>query len=375
MSIAWIFLSIWITIYFIIHRVASRWCFSDVVVPFNSDKFNGIYAEVIVCVRNEEHNITACLESLLQQDIGGINFKISIYNDQSQDQSERRILDFRDPRILYHPPGSIGNLEGKKAAIQALVERSNADIILTADADCIYPADWLISMLDIALTNIGMASGPVWIGQNESFISHFQGFSFAAIQQWAHAGIRRNLFFMPSGASLAYPRVLFEKVGGYRDNMNVRSGDDVFLARSFIREGIPVRSLLSKTRLVTSNPCDSWTELISQYLRWGAKSSQYKWDLSSFIWGFVFFTNLLLLGLLVPLMAGLIQIPLFIIFLLIKFISDYLFISRWYRFFNLPFKESHFIWAFLVYPIFLFLLLFRLVFRRRSYWKEREISS
>lgn len=95
---------------------------------------------VLVPARNEAHTISACVDSLVQQDYP--HFELLVLNDQSTDQTGL-ILDrlaAQEPRLeVIHgaespPPG----WNGKSYACQRLAQQASGDWLLFTDADTLH---------------------------------------------------------------------------------------------------------------------------------------------------------------------------------------------------------------------------------------------
>ena len=90
---------------------------------------------IIVPARNEEHNIAACLQSLLAQ---GDDIEIHVADDGSQDSTARIVLDLAEShpqlRLLAVPPLPEGWV-GKNHALAFAVGHAHSDWFLFTDAD------------------------------------------------------------------------------------------------------------------------------------------------------------------------------------------------------------------------------------------------
>ena len=113
---------------------------------------------IIVPARNEEHNIAACLQSLLAQ---GDDIEILVADDGSQDSTARIVLDLAEShpqlRLLAVPPLPEGWV-GKNHALAFAVGHAHGDWFLFTDADTRHEPDKLREVLAEA-----MRDGLDWI--------------------------------------------------------------------------------------------------------------------------------------------------------------------------------------------------------------------
>jgi chlorobactene glucosyltransferase len=106
------------------------------------------FVSILVPARNEQDNIKACVQSLLQQDYQ--DYEVLVLDDQSTDQT-RPILDgisSTDPRLKVftgqlNPDGSIG----KNWACTQLAQESRGKILFFTDADTIHHPQTLATVV------------------------------------------------------------------------------------------------------------------------------------------------------------------------------------------------------------------------------------
>ena len=94
---------------------------------------------ILITAYNEEINILRCISSLSALDTD-VPFEIIVVNNNSKDNTQETI-DKLHVRRLYQP------IQGCGPARQMGQEQALGTYILLADADCLYPANWLDEML------------------------------------------------------------------------------------------------------------------------------------------------------------------------------------------------------------------------------------
>lgn len=236
------------------------------------------FVSVVVAVRNEEGSISRLLTSLEVQDFARSNFEVIFVNDHSTDASaeriERWIKSNQQLQVrLLQSPG-----EGKKHALTEGIQRAKGEIILTTDADCVLPPDWISTMVlsfnvdsDKATQETTMVVGSVKIQQDKSLFSKLQTLEFSSVMGTGVALLEVGFPVMCNGASLAFRKKSFVAVNGYEGNLHIPSGDDEFLMRK-LNEQFPgsIKSIRSAS-VVSTQPQTSLKKFIHQRLRWASK--------------------------------------------------------------------------------------------------------
>ena len=155
--------------------------------------------------------------------------------------------------------------------------------------------------------------------------------------------------FMANGANLAYKKELFLQLNGFKDNDFIASGDDVFLLENFVAHNkSKVLFLKDIKALVTTYPAKNWNELIQQRKRWAAKATHFKSNFAKAIGVIVLFANL---GVGLLLVISLYH-PIFLTFLLLKFVIDSLVIFKTAHLYQNKINLLSFLKTLLFYPFF-----------------------
>ena len=124
---------------------------------------------VIIPARNEENNIAACLDSLAEQDYPKDLLEIIVADDHSTDETAGIVNRYAGSGIILlelkkemtDSPQTSGS---KKAAITAAIKKSTGTLIITTDADCLFPKKWLRTLVSFYETY-----HPVFIAAPVSF--------------------------------------------------------------------------------------------------------------------------------------------------------------------------------------------------------------
>lgn len=304
---------------------------------------------ILVPFRNEAENLPILLESISKLKYPTDLFEVILINDASEEKfqipnSKFQITLTNTIRQSNSP---------KKDAITTGVPLANNEWIVTTDADCTVPENWLLTMDDYIQNHaVEMIAGAVTYECKPSFLHHFQELDLTSLQGATIGSFGINKGFMCNGANFAYTKSLFQKLNGFQGNNKIASGDDVFLLQKAITQ-FPekVQYLKSKETIVRTQPTDSWKALFHQRVRWASKTSSYQSRFGIGLGLVVFGGNLsLILGLVFGFLGW---IPFLYVALLwlAKFIVDSVLLYTTHRFLSHS-KMHYWISSSLLYPVF-----------------------
>jgi glycosyltransferase involved in cell wall biosynthesis len=313
---------------------------------------------VIIAFRNEEDNLDSLLQSLLKIIYPKDLFEILLVNDASTDQSVVIIKNFIEKNKLINYRLIENNrktISPKKDAINTAISSSRFEWIVTTDADCEVPANWLQSFnCFIFKKRVVFIAAPVLYREKESLIHQFQYLDWLSLVGTTIGSFGQNKPLMCSGANLAYSRKVFDQVGGFKGNEHIASGDDVFLMEK-IRKVYPNKSLFlnSLFSCVYTQSLSNWKDLLQQRRRWAMKTGSLSNRFVKFVGILVLAINMLL-----------VVIPIFFIFNKIEFISvlvvflmkgviDLFFLLKTAKIVNQKVNFLYWILSSLLYPFFI----------------------
>ena len=257
---------------------------------------------VIIPARNEEGQISQCLTSVLAQSYPAHLFEVIVVDDHSTDDTAAIVKTFLGEHLQLielkdHLNGPINSY--KKKAIELAIAEAKGKLIVTTDADCIVPSNWLYTICSFYETHQpAFIAAPVFIPAEKSFLSVFQSLDFLTLMGITGAALHHQLHVMCNGANLAYEKSAFEKVDGFSGINDIASGDDMLLMQKINRQ-FPQRTMFLKSAeaIVSTRPAPSLSAFFNQRIRWASKSNHYqdKKILPILIWVYLF--NLMLLTL------------------------------------------------------------------------------
>lgn len=281
---------------------------------------------IIVPFRNEAENLPALLVSFSKLNYPPHLFEVILVDDDSD--FRLKISNFKFQISLIDNVRKSNS--PKKDAIITAMQQVKTNWIITTDADCLAPENWLLSLDNfIQMHPVSMVAGAVTYDCQNSFLHHFQQLDLASLQGATIGSFGIKKGFMCNGANFAYTKSFFQNLNGFDGNNTIASGDDVFLLQKALSQyPKKVAYLKSKDFIVTTKPVNNWKSLFYQRVRWASKTTSYQIAFGKRLGIVVFLMNFILVVAFVLLPFGI--FPYFFIGLLfiIKFGIDTFLIQR-----------------------------------------------
>lgn len=315
---------------------------------------------IIVPYRNEVGNLPGLFKSLSGLHYPLEKFEILLVNDSSVDDSKKLCEDFQS----NFPEMNIRLLENsrrsaspKKDAVQTAIEVSVFEFMVTTDADCMVPPNWLRNFDQEICENASkLVAGPVGFvqeaGKRKPLFQKFEEMDFMSLHSTTIGSFGLEKPFMCNAANLCYEKKVFLGHSGFSENDRIASGDDVFLLQTLRKKGVKVSILRSEDHIVYTKFQQSLRGLINQRIRWAAKASAYKNNFGKFSGLIVFFMNLFLVIYAVLALFGLVSYQYVMLAFLLKFNLDFILIYKAAKFFGREDLMRSYFWCSLIYPFF-----------------------
>ncbi len=237
---------------------------------------------VLLCARNEEQNLPTILPYLFEQSYPDNQWELLIADDRSTDSTPQILAEIKSNstinikiiRIEITPEG----VSPKKHALTELHKHVTGDIVLTTDADCLVPPEWISSMVHefdketamvlghSAYTKTTQINDNLWGIQSLDFLSHG---IVAAGACALGAPINSN------ANNLAYLKSAFDEVDGYKNIETIASGDDDLLLHKLIQAHRNIKYCTNPDSFVETFPQDSYAGVWEQRKRWASKTIHY----------------------------------------------------------------------------------------------------
>jgi len=338
---------------------------------------------VIISFRNEAEHLPELLISLQKINYPKDCFEVIFVDDESEDDSVEVIrkvistpLNDQPNEIQFQIIKNVRKSNSpKKDAITLGVSKAKYDWIVTTDADCEVPSNWLQAFHSFIIKKQPLLiAAPVGLLNQKSLIGKYQIFDLLSLQTVTMGSFGMNNPLLCNGANLCYKKEIFQSLQGYEGNNHIASGDDIFLLEK-VNNKYPnkIHFLKSKEAIVTTKTEDNWMDLITQRIRWASKTSKQNNWVSKLIGLVVFLCNLLLIIGLILSFLDTNYLSYLLLFWMLKLIIDFLFIISTASFFGNKIKFLHFIFSSLLYPIITTIVIFGSLFGTYS-WKGRPFK-
>jgi cellulose synthase/poly-beta-1,6-N-acetylglucosamine synthase-like glycosyltransferase len=333
---------------------------------------------IIIPFRNEAQNLPQLLESLALINYPHHLFEVCLVNDDSKDESAEIINNFKQRSTINirFIDNQRSTKSPKKDAITTAIRQTKFEWIVTTDADCLVPTQWLSTYNSYILSNqVDFIASAVAYRTNDSFFENFQALDFISLQGVTIGAFGINKAFMCNGANLAYKRSVFEEINGFEGNSNMASGDDVFLLQKVIQQKIfRIKYLKSKDHIVLTYPVNSLKALFYQRIRWASKAKAYTDWFSKFLALGVFVVNLCLVLSVPFLVIGILKFETVISIWFGKFILDAFLIYQTANLMGQTKILRYYALSAIVYPYFVVISALASFFKSFE-WKERTFNN
>ena len=294
---------------------------------------------IIIPFRNEAERLPELLQAIASLAYPNDCFEVLFIDDESTDDSVKMIQLFKE----QYPSITICILKNnrisaapKKDAITVAINKAKFEWIITTDADCIVPQQWLFSFHEFIKSNkVEFIAGPLLYKSSNTFIHQYQLLDNLSLQGVTMGSFGQGKGLLCNGANLAYTKSLFNLLSGFDNNKHIASGDDIFMLENALNT-FPekVGYLKSGRDVVFTFPEDTWKDLISQRVRWAKKTGKQKSVLTKLVGIITFLTNCCVL--LFPLLffASLTEFWMVVSALFLKISVDFLLLDKTGRFFG-----------------------------------------
>jgi hypothetical protein len=182
----------------------------------------------------------------------------------------------------------------KKDAIGRAVPIIKHDWIITTDADCTVPKNWLLTLDDFIQKNQPeMIVGAVTYKTKNNWFHQFQQLDLLSLQGTTMGSFGIGKPFMCNGANFAYTKKLFNELDGFNSNDKITSGDDVFLLQKATKNHLDkIHYLKNSESIVKTKPENDLFDFFMQRVRWASKTTGYPSIYAKFLAIIVLLINL-----------------------------------------------------------------------------------
>lgn len=343
---------------------------------------NNVSFCIVIPFRNESLHLPKLLTSIKRLNYPEEHVEFIFVDDDSSDNSAEIITQYIKEHALDSERSNMHLLKNvrisgspKKDAIQMAIQHTRNKWIITTDADCVLPKNWLQCYnAYIQEHDAIMIAGPVRYCKESSFLGILQQTEFHTLQSVSIGSFGVGNAIMCNGANLAYTKAAFKSAHGFEGNASIASGDDVFLLEKMYRmDKGKVHFLKSKEALVATSAQRTWIQFIEQRIRWASKSTHYKSSFTKNVGILVFMTNLTLVVSTFLALIGYVSWLFLVSLFLFKMVSDVLLYLKFNRFFLKSKSVDIPLLSGICYPFISVFIVFLSLFSGYT-WKDRQFS-
>ncbi|OFY84399.1 MAG: hypothetical protein A3F72_01130 [Bacteroidetes bacterium RIFCSPLOWO2_12_FULL_35_15] len=183
---------------------------------------------IIICARNEDHNIVEFLPHIFEQEYP--EFEVVVVNDCSFDNTGDILKEF----AKKHSNLKIVTIKqddyyshGKKVALMVGIKGATHEHLLLTDADCKPNSkDWVHNMMQHFTTETEIVLGYGGYEKQTGFLNKIIRFDTFMIALNFLSFALAGKTYMGTGRNLAYKKSLFFKMKGFASHYHIQSGDD-----------------------------------------------------------------------------------------------------------------------------------------------------
>ncbi len=368
MVIEYFFLSVTI-LYFLTHLFLLTGLIKSINLQKNPTS-NLPKVSVIVAGRNESHNISRCIRSLSKINYPDALLEIILVNDHSTDNTLELMIketaNFDFFKIINSRENTSGNLKGKANAIDTAISQSTGEIIISTDADCEVPPDWVIETVGYYSGNTAMVCGFTMIKPCDSLFSKLQNLDWMYLLTLASSSAGLKMILSCLGNNLSFSRKSYIDTGGYSAIGFSVTEDLALMRRIDSDKNYEIKFPVNKKCLVETLPCKDVKELFSQKRRWFRGGIGI--NFLGYIVGFELYAVnfLLIFGLLF------LNYKIWIALILTKLISELILISKVMKQFEMKSLYKYYPLFSVYFAVYGLILPVSFLLKRGITWKDRK---
>ena len=225
------------------------------------------FVTVIICAKNEKHNLKKFMPSILGQEYP--LFEVIVVNDGSSDGSMEvlsqlltehnhlRVYSFNENKTSY----------GKKEVLEFGIRKAKSEYLVLTDADCRpNTKQWLAEMVNGFSDGSEIVLGVGQYEKEDSILNKLIQLDTGFIAMNYLSFALANLPYMSVGRNVAYKKELFHKVGGFQSHYDIPSGDDDLFINELSKD-VKVAIAISLDSQTISVPKENFKSFFFQKVR------------------------------------------------------------------------------------------------------------
>jgi glycosyltransferase involved in cell wall biosynthesis len=189
---------------------------------------------VIVCIKNQYHDLLAFLPALLEQDYP--EYEVIVVNDGVSDENENNLIRLKAQYgNLYstYIPEDTKRISRKKLSLTLGIKAAKYDTLLFTEADsCVRTKNWISLMSRHFQNKKTLVLGFSAKGNANSFLSKFRAYDYFFINLQLFSKALCNRAYAGYGRNLAYSKKHFNEQKGFVKYLGLQQGEDDLFVNS-----------------------------------------------------------------------------------------------------------------------------------------------
>jgi hypothetical protein len=255
---------------------------------------------IIIAAKNEENHIIKTINSILNQKYPKDKYEIIIVDDNSTDNTYNLVYEYsKVHNNLKVIKATNKDLPAKKGALTIGIKEAKFENILITDADCIAEDEWISSINKSLTSNVDIVVGIAPFYKSKSIVSRLAQYENLKTFIFSHFAISLNIPFTATARNFCYTKNIYNKINGYKNTLDVISGDDDLLIREAFKINATIKGMYFKNSYVYSYPKNTFKDYLFQKARHTSTSHHYLFKVKLFLsfWYGINFIPFLLLPL------------------------------------------------------------------------------
>ncbi|MBK8502342.1 MAG: glycosyltransferase [Saprospiraceae bacterium] len=266
------------------------WHFAKVRLESLESSGQTFPVSVIICARNEAHNLQKFLPMVLKQEYPC--FEVILVDHASQDNTASIVSNLVESYANLRYVFCSNPVTSKKPALRLGLQSSRYEYILVTDADC-KPSSalWIKSMMAPMINGYEIALGAAPIVGGSGLLGCFCQLDASIIFLQYASATNKGQSYMGVGRNMAYVKSLYLQPFHDKHAQYVGGDDDLFVSQFSANK---IALVYDQLALMSSPSTGSWSNLFKQKRRHVSVSWEYslfqKLNLLAFAgshWGFL----------------------------------------------------------------------------------------
>mgnify|MGYP003631054324 FL=1 len=223
---------------------------------------------ILIAARNEEENLEACLNSVMNVDYPQGKFQVLIGNDQSTDGTQTIIDRWINKELHVKSIPIQPNLNGliaKSNVLAQLAAKTDGEFFIIIDADATVTKHWLKTMVAQAVQGFDLVSGYTEV-KSGNYFSSLQKMDWQNSIHTLKVFSDRGNTLTALGNNMLISSEAYQLVGGF-EALGATKVEDLKFLLAAKREELKTFQLMENERAITA-PMKSVWSYVDQRKRW-----------------------------------------------------------------------------------------------------------